>query len=142
MPSILRISEAAALGLHTMAMLAEEPDQRISNHQIAEALHASEHHVPKVLQRLAKGGLVRSARGPKGGFVLAMPAEDITLLDVYECIEGPLRPNYCLLDPPICGGEHCILGGLVVTVTEQFCEYLKKTTLADLAKRIRIPAPA
>lgn len=142
MAGILRISEAAALGLHTMAMLAKEKEQRISNHQIAEALHASEHHVPKVLQRLVKAGLVRSARGPKGGFVLARPAKDITLLEVYECIEGPLRPEYCLLDPPICDGLHCILGGMVREVTEKFCDYLETTTLADLAKRIQIPVTA
>ena len=142
MPSVLRISEAASLGLHSMALLASNPEGRVSNHRFAEALNASEHHIAKVLARLAKAGLVHSTRGPGGGFVLARRPEDITLLDVYEAIEGRLEPTLCLLDPPICKGDQCILGGLVASVTREFADYLSKTTLADLAQRVKLMVSA
>lgn len=140
MSSVLRISEAASLGLHAMAILAKDSEGRVSNRQFAEALNASEHHIAKVLARLAKAGLVDSTRGPGGGFVLARRPKDVTLLDVYEAVEGRLNPDLCLIDPPICKGGQCILGGLIRSVTEQFKEYLSGTTLADLAGRVMLPA--
>ena len=113
MSTVLRISEAASLAFHTMALLATEHERPLTTHEIASAFDVSQAHLAKVLQRLAHAGLVRSARGPRGGFTLARPAEGITLLDVYETIEGPLTPSDCLLGSKICGGEACIFGSLV-----------------------------
>ena len=59
-------------------------------------------------------------------------AEEITLLDVYEAIDGPLVPNKCLLDAQICAGKRCILGDLIETVNNQVREYLATTRLPDL----------
>ena len=58
MPTVLRISDAAALALHAMVMLAEAPERRMSAKAIASELDASQAHLAKVLQRLAKAGLV------------------------------------------------------------------------------------
>ena len=77
-------------------------------------------------------GLVEATRGPKGGFRLAKPGSEISLLQVYEAIEGPLADTTCLLGEPICRGDKCILGGLLETVNRQVREYLASTTLADL----------
>ena len=88
--NMLRISEAASIALHTMAYLARNKDRMVSTHEIAGAMGLSENHLAKVRQRLVKAGLVEAQRGPSGGFMLSRPAEDITLLEVYEAIEGPL----------------------------------------------------
>jgi Rrf2 family protein len=133
MPNTLRISEAASLAMHTMALLASRP-QRLPTGQIASVLGASEAHLSKVMQRLAKAGLVRSLRGPKGGFALARPAERIALVEVYEAIEGPLADSKCLLGRPICGGTRCILGRLLGSVNRQVRQYLEATTLNKLAE--------
>jgi len=44
----------------------------------------------KILQQLVKAGLLRSKRGPRGGFSLAKPAEEISLLDMLEAVDGPM----------------------------------------------------
>lgn len=137
MSNVLKISEATSLALHSMVLLAANPDSLISTREIASKLHVSEAHLSKVLQRLAKVGLVKSIRGPKGGFMLGRPAGEVTLVDVYESIEGPLVPSKCLLGTQICGGEKCILGGLLETVDKQVREYLAGTRLSELTSVYR-----
>ena len=132
MNSVLRISEAASLAMHTTVLLAAHPDRLVCTREAASVLDVSEAHLAKVLQRLVKQGLVRSARGPKGGFALSKPAEEISLLNVYESIEGRLENAACLLGRPVCRGERCILGGLLATVNAQVREYLGSTKLPEL----------
>lgn len=132
MAGVLNISEAASLALHTMVLLAGNTDGLLSVGRIASALGVSKAHLSKVLQRLARAGLVRSVRGPRGGFALDKAPEQITLLDVYELIEGPLSSGKCLLSRPICGGEHCILGRMLVSVNEQVRRQLAASRLSEL----------
>jgi Rrf2 family protein len=129
--NVLRISEAASLALHTMAYLAADPDGTHATREIACDLKVSEAHLAKVLQRLGRAGLVRSQRGPGGGFTLARRPEEITLLEVYEVTEGPLTTPDCLLGQPVCNGA-CILGGLLDAVGRQVRDYLSQTRLSDL----------
>jgi len=132
MGSILRLSDAVSLALHTSIFLAGRPSQLVSVGEMAQSLGVSEAHLSKVLQRLAKVGLVRSVRGPRGGFALTGPAKSVRLLDVYEAIEGPLMSADCLLGKPVCNGRGCILGGLVGTVGRQVRAYLSRTRLSEL----------
>ena len=132
MADTLKISEAASLAMHTMALLAEDPERVLSTHQIATTLDASEAHLSKVLQRLAKAGLVTSIRGPRGGFLPAKRVDDVTLLEVYESIEGPITPKTCLLNRRICKGDGCILGDLLVRVNREVRDYLSGTKLSEL----------
>ena len=133
MSNVLRISEAASLAMHAMAMLSENPDKRLSTKVIAARLQVSEFHLSKVLQRLVKAGMIRSIRGPKGGFCLNRETADVSLLEVYEAIEGSLGPSKCLLGHPVCVGERCILGGFIEKVNTELRDYLQTTRLADLA---------
>jgi len=137
MPSrhFFRVSEAVALALHAAAILAERPDELVATAFFANALSASENHLAKVMQRLSRAGLVTSTRGPGGGFRLARPAAEITLLEVYEAIEGKLDVTGCLFDRPVCDGRFCILGGLVRSLEQQTWDYLHETTLAQVADR-------
>jgi Rrf2 family protein len=129
---MLRISEAASLAMHTAALLAVEPLRRMSTGQVATALGVSEAHLAKVLQRLARAGLVRSERGPHGGFQLSSDPAEVRLIEVYEAIEGPLRPVECLLGTPVCSGRNCILGKLAASIDQQVREYLQNTYLSEL----------
>lgn len=131
MQQLLKISEAASLALHTMGILAVETHRLVSTHEIAQRLRVSEAHLAKVMQRLGRAGLVRSQRGPKGGFALERPPEEITLLDVYEATEGPLTQRKCLLSKPMCNGN-CILGGLLESLGSQVRDYFANTRLSDL----------
>jgi len=131
--SVLRISEASSLGMHAMALLAGRPGRRVPVAEIAFVLKASEAHLSKVMQRLGRAGLVRSARGPKGGFTLAKDPGRICLKEVYEAIEGPMASSRCLLGRPVCGRGKCILGGLIRSVDTQLRKHFQATSLSDLA---------
>jgi Rrf2 family protein len=135
MPRILRIPEAASLGLHAAVLLAEEADRRLSTRELAARLDASEAHLAKVMQRLVRAGLVNSTRGPGGGFMLDQPADGISLLAVYEAIEGPVEATTCLFGTPVCDRDQCIFGGYLEEFDTHFRHYLAQATLGGLATR-------
>ncbi|MFH1058424.1 MAG: Rrf2 family transcriptional regulator [Pseudomonadota bacterium] len=132
MPHRLHISEAASLALHAMALLAVDQRRPRPTREMAETLKVSDHHLAKVMQRLGRAGLVQSQRGPHGGFRLARRQGAISLLEVYEAVEGPLPSQTCLLGRPACNG-HCALSGLMRRLGDDVKTYLSRTTLGDLA---------
>ena len=132
MSQLLKISEAASLALHTMAYLAHFPKQQFTTHDIAGVFDVSEAHLSKVLQRLSKAGLVKSHRGPKGGFRIGRLPESITLLQIFECMEGRIEPNTCVLDGPKCREGACLFGGMLEEINQVVIEHLDKTRLCDL----------
>ncbi len=138
MANILRITEAASLALHTMVVLANNPGKQMPTKEIAALLHGSEFHLSKILQRLARAGIVMSVRGPKGGFKMRIAGDELTLLDVYEAIEGRLDPAVCLQGAPVCNNAQCFLGGLIESVNLQVRDYLAKTRICDLVELCRI----
>jgi Rrf2 family protein len=134
MRTALRVSEATSLALHAMALLAQNGRHSVSCNEMASTLSVSEAHLSKVLQRLGKQGFVSSTRGPKGGFRLARPADQVSLLEVYEAIDGPVHFSNCLFETPVCEGHgHCIMGDLLNTVDQEVLRYLQDTRLVDLA---------
>lgn len=82
-----------------------ESDDRIDAAGIAEKTGVTPRFTLKILHRLVQGGIVKSFKGNKGGYVLARPAEDITLLQVVEEIYGPLSLSRCHSDGS-CGCTH------------------------------------
>ena len=131
MSKVFKISEAASLAIHAMTLLAQQPEQLFSTHDLSGMLNASEAHLSKVLQRLSRADLVNSIRGPKGGFRLARPASDINLKDVYEAMEGPLTDSTCLFSAPVCNGL-CILGSLLARVNQEIKTYFTETKLSAI----------
>jgi Rrf2 family protein len=138
MPQGIPISEAASLAMHSMAYIAskEEPASA-SVHEISERLEVSEFHLSKVLQRLTKSGLLRSNRGPQGGFKLAASKNTLTLLDVYEAVEGPLKKQACLMRKKTCKKKSCILGDSINAMWDIFHRHLSSTRISDIADTYR-----
>jgi len=134
MADIIKISDATALALHSMVHLAIDPEQQSTTAEIAEVFEASKHHLAKVHQRLTKGGLLRSFRGPSGGVGLAKKPTEITLLDIYEVMEGAMRCNPCLFGRDACPRQDCVLGTLLPGLARQVRDYFEQTTLAQLAE--------
>jgi Rrf2 family protein len=134
MSAMPTLSEAAILALHAVALLAIRQGRCVQSREMASTLGASQAHLSKVLQRLTKVGILRSIRGPKGGFVLANGARDTTLLDVYETIDGPLPRHSCLLGTPVCLGKGCVMGGLVAAINQQIREHLSGTRISQLSE--------
>lgn len=136
---MLKITEAASMAIHALAVLAANPGKRLSSKDIAQTLGFSEAHLAKVFQRLARAGLAGSQRGPTGGFVLAQKPDDITLLQIFEAIEGPLTVSGCLLEHHECGTTDCPLGKLVKSVNVEVKDSLTHTTLAALCGSLALP---
>lgn len=134
MSRFVRIPEAASLGIHAAAILAAEPERSVPTRELAGRLQASEAHLAKVMQRLARAGLVRSTRGPKGGFRLRRPPAEISLLDVYEAVDGRVEASACLFGTPVCGRATCIFGDYLTEFDERFASYLANTTLGELVE--------
>ncbi|MGQ9474897.1 MAG: RrF2 family transcriptional regulator [Actinomycetota bacterium] len=132
MNGALRLSEAFILGLHAACYLAGLGGGRASTAEIARYLGVSEAHLAKVMQRLVRAGLLKSVRGPGGGFALTRQSSDISLLDIYESLEGPFSPTTCLLGRDACLGRSCVLSGLLKAVDERFESYLRETHLGSV----------
>ncbi len=128
MAKLVHFSEAASLALHAMVLIAKS-DKHVNVNTLAEQMGASRNHLAKVLQQLVKYNFLRSVRGPSGGFVLNKKPSEITILDIYEAIEGKIDVQECPLDRQICPFNKCLMGGLVKDVTLQFKDYFKEQTL-------------
>ncbi len=128
MAHVINFSEAAFIALHGMVLVAKSKEQ-LNVVKIADDLDSSKHHVAKVMQRLVKDGYLNSFRGPSGGFSLKKPAEEITLLNVYESIEGKISIGPCPLDHPVCPFDKCIYDNTTRKMTEDFVAYMKAQTL-------------
>ncbi len=134
MPKLVSFPEAASLGIHAAVILAGERNGLVSARALAERLSASEAHLAKVMQRLVHTGIVHSARGPKGGFALARPASEVTLLAIYEAIEGAVQPARCVFGSPVCGRRSCVFRGVTEELDARLRAYLAGATLGDLAE--------
>ncbi|MCK9291472.1 MAG: Rrf2 family transcriptional regulator [Bacteroidales bacterium] len=130
MSNIVSLTEAASIALHGMIIVARA-DEKANVMQISDMMKSSRHHVAKIFQRLVKDGFLDSYRGPSGGFSLKRKAEEITLLEIYESIEGKIDVNRCPHERQICPFEKCILDNITQKMTSDFREFLHTHTIAD-----------
>lgn len=120
-----------SLALHGLAFIAAGENKVTSVKEMASAIGASEAHLSKVFQRLAKAGLVQSGRGPKGGFSLSRPAASISLYDIFEVMEGSDAQGDCPVHRPVCPFTKCLFGGILGKLEQEFRTYMSGQTLAD-----------
>lgn len=97
------ITRATEYAIRTIIYLAKHPKGEIVlKKNICRTQEVTPAFLTKILQPLIKVGIVSSQRGVGGGFLLNKSAEEITLLDILEAEEGPLRLNHCLVEKGIC----------------------------------------
>jgi len=84
-----------------------------------------------VLQRLVKANFLKSNRGPSGGFALKKTPKEISLLEIYEAIEGTLDVSGCPLNKSACPFKKCMMEDMVKNISKEFRDYLKNKTLKD-----------
>lgn len=102
----MRLSMKTDYGLRALVDLAERYGQGpVQSAEIAARQHIPEYYLDQLLIALRRAGLVRSARGPQGGHMLARPAHEITAYDVIVALEGSLAPLSCLEETQPDGGE-------------------------------------
>lgn len=97
----MRISRSTGYALLAAGYIAKNQDQKI----ILSQTISKEYEIPleyllKILQQLVRANVLRSKRGPRGGFSMAMPPKKITMLQIIEAVDGPLSGHSNLFDPP------------------------------------------
>jgi Rrf2 family protein len=126
------ISQTAEYALRAITCLATQYDKPLTTHQIAEAAKIPAGYLSKVLQSLARSGLVHSFRGLHGGFLLNRPPAELTVLDVVQAVDPIQRIRSCPIgieshNPTLCP-LHRRLDDAVRMVEEAF----GRTTIAEL----------
>jgi Rrf2 family iron-sulfur cluster assembly transcriptional regulator len=126
-------------GLHAILALAELTRLRNGEYAgaaaVAEAIGAPPNYLGKLLAVLAGRGLVISQKGLGGGFRLARPAEEISLYEAVDPIDPLYRWSGCILGNKKCSdSEACVLHGHWKAVRETFLDFLRGSTIADVAR--------
>ncbi len=93
----MNVGRRADYALRALSYLAAQPSERIVTRSEIQAQQAiPPYFLSKILRRLVSAGVLRSAPGAHGGFRLGRPAGQISVREVYECLEGDLSLNDCL----------------------------------------------
>jgi Rrf2 family protein len=134
----MRMTAKSEYGLLAMIDLAScEGDVPVSAREVSERQAIPGKYLEQLLVALRKAGLVKALRGAHGGFVLARPASEITVLQIVEALEGPVAATVCDGDrATTCGrSAECAAFPVWSDVTAAVRGVLGKTTLGDLAIR-------
>ncbi|MFB6285420.1 MAG: Rrf2 family transcriptional regulator [Candidatus Bipolaricaulia bacterium] len=130
-------SKACEYGIRAMTHLALHPDERSVVRDISADEDVPHYFLGKILQTLAKHGLVSSTKGPGGGFGLAKPAAEITLYDIRAAIDGNDDLYACAVGYESCSTESpCALHDDFEPLRDQIIDYLQSTTLAAMANAV------
>jgi Rrf2 family protein len=132
MSKIVSISEAASIAIHSMVLIARSGKDNMNVVKLSELTGASKNHIAKVMQRLVKHNFVKSTRGPAGGFVLSVPPSKLSLLSIYEAVEGKMEVAECPFDNKICPFHKCLMNGIVHKLTDEIRDYFKDQKLSDM----------
>ncbi len=109
-----------------IALCAKGCDHPVPIVEIAEARGIALHVLEQIFASLRRAGILKSQRGVRGGYSFARSAADVTVLDVVECIDGPL----------VSTGEALPRGECVWEDARQvLADHLRATTIADLSER-------
>ena len=132
MASIVHISEAVSIGMHAVLCLASAPERYWSTREILKRYSFSEAHLAKIMVALVRAGVVQTVRGPRGGSRLSRPPAQITLLAIYEAIDGAMTMESCLLGKKGCGSACCQVGPKLAAFNASIRDYFASVRLSDL----------
>jgi Rrf2 family protein len=133
----MQLTRAADYGVRVMVHLALLPaDERAMLPVLAEASEAPESFLSKVLQALARGGLISSRRGKSGGFAILPRGREASMLEVIEAIDGPICLNQCLTSGIGCDRRTwCPAHPVWARAQHAMVDVLMRASVAELASR-------
>lgn len=130
-----RSAEYAIRGMVELASL--PPGQSALVKQIAADTGVPEHYLAKILQDLARDGFLRSTKGPRGGFRLALPPSEIPILKIVEAVDGSGKYHRCIAGHEECDDRvPCPMHNSWMPVQAHVVEWMTGTSIADLAKSL------
>lgn len=128
------ITKTALHAIRALACLAELPAGEYAGAAaVADRIGAPSNYLGKLLQQLARVGVVRSRKGAGGGFALARPPGTITLYEVVEPIDHVSRWSGCFLGRSACDADApCAVHDQWATLREQYLRLLAETSIAEV----------
>ena len=136
---MLRLTKKADYGLMALKFLAEQSPGAAptpaSAKDIADAYHIPPQLLAKILQTLARAGLLVSHAGTNGGYALSRPATEISAFEVIRAIDGPLFITSCITIHGACDlAGHCTIKEPLRKVNESIKDLLSGIRISDLAE--------
>lgn len=131
---MLRISKLTDYGTVVLAFLASSPEKRQTASAVAEHTRIALPTVSKLLKSFHRAGLLHSARGARGGYLLSRPASAISAAAIIDAIDGPVAITECSGDHSTCDFEtDCRTGGAWQHINDAIRRSLDDISLAQLS---------
>ncbi len=135
----MKLSTKGRYAVMAMVDLAERAgDRPVSLADIAERQEISLSYLEQLFAKLRRGGLVRSVRGPGGGYLLGLPADQARISDIILAVDEPIRATRCHPGQPYgCRGNktRCMTHDLWEELGNQIYLYLSSVSVADVVDR-------
>lgn len=136
---VMQIPRRVDYGLRAAIYLSTQaPDRSCSLAEIAKHQGVPRKFLEKIIQDLIRSGLVKSKRGPDGGYTLARSPDEISFQDIIEALEGPIAVNVCMNQRLSCNHlSRCTMLGVWSEIQHKVVDVFARTTLADLQQTPR-----
>ena len=133
----MKLSTRSRYGLRAMLVLAlSDSDKSIMTKEIAEKQNLPATYLEQLMLALRKAKLVVATRGAHGGYVLSRSANEITLVEIVEALEGPLDIADCADVPNCCiDSDACALKEIFLQANKALYDVFAGVSLAELAER-------
>jgi Rrf2 family protein len=128
------LSKTAEYALRAVLYIAREKEGGPARaNEIAKALAVPGNYLSKILHSLARAGVLRSERGPRGGFSLARPTTELVLAELLEALDPSVLRSECLLGMPTCSEDTaCAVHHRWKRVRDPVRRFFQETTVADV----------
>lgn len=135
----MQITKQADYALRAVLYLSKiESDKKASTALIAKSQKIPPSFLAKIISQLSIAGIIHTSRGAHGGVSLALPPSKVSMLDVVEAIDGPIKLNDCTDNATECPfGEDCPLQEVWCTTQEELVNKLRTTNFAQFNKNGR-----
>ncbi|KPK85402.1 MAG: hypothetical protein AMJ81_03695 [Phycisphaerae bacterium SM23_33] len=129
----MKLSMAAELAVRGIIVLASRPAEKPTPlDELCRLRKLPRDYMTRIFSLLSRAHLVTAVRGKGGGYQLARPANEITLLEVIEAVEGPLAINLCQHNPPQCQEPNCRVRPVWEDLQKKIRSALGSKTLDEL----------
>ncbi|MBU2643082.1 Rrf2 family transcriptional regulator [bacterium] len=130
----MKITTRCRYGIRAIVEIGRNyPIRPTTRREIAANQELDDSYLENILLDLKSRDIVRSLRGVKGGFVLSRPPESITLLEIFESLQGEIVPSECILVPSVCDRvDDCVTRPVWIRMQQAQKQVLQDVTIRDL----------
>ena len=131
-------TEYAIRGLAELACRGGSDGKTVMLDQLVSGTDIPRDFLAKIFQKLVRAGILTSTKGRGGGFALARPDHEVTLMQIVEAVEGPGAFDGCVVGMAVCNDlMPCAQHDLYKPIRQRLKAYVQTTTLADLAASLK-----